>query len=297
MKERLMGGITAPLLTPFCEDGNIDYKEYARLVLFVTDNGVHNLFVGGTTGEFVNLAADERKRLLAVACDNRSSETKVMFNVTAMNQEEMEDFCQWARQCGADAVSVTAPYYHKYDKEALIQYFCKCADLAGEIPLYLYNMPGMTTNPITPDILGRLAERCPNLGGIKDSSMDFMMILEYQEAVRGYSVEIVTGNDAQILTTLQAGGDGAVAALAGVYPELTSCIWNSFLDGKLDEAREAQNKVMDLRRLCRDVMPVMSHKYLLELRGFQMGKARFPMRDLNEREKETIRNYIKRLGL
>ena len=170
----------APQLTPFREDGSINYGEYTRLTQFITDAGVHGVFVCGTTGEFVNLTLEERKRLLTAAVEGAGPESCILFNTTAMNLADMKELFDWARHEGAHAASVTAPYYHSYDAETLTAYFRKAAELAEGMPLYLYNMPGMTHNPITPKVVQEVCDTCPNVAGLKDSSMDFLTFQEFQ---------------------------------------------------------------------------------------------------------------------
>ena len=191
----LMKGITAPLLTPFQRDGQVDYAGYTRLASYVTRSGAHGVFVGGTTGEFVNLTLRERMGLLEAAQRGLEKEARVMCNITAMNLEDLRLLANHARESGVDAVSVTAPYYHRYDARALRDYFCQIAELAEGLPLYLYNIPGMTGNPIPPAVLGEVLQRCPNVVGLKDSSMDLMTLLEYQCAAEGCGLVLLTGNE------------------------------------------------------------------------------------------------------
>ena len=292
-----MKGISAPQLTPFHQDGSVNYGEYTRLTRYITANGVKGIFVCGTSGEFANLTIDERCKLLTAAKAGAAEDTKIMFNVTALNLTDMKTLMDWAREHGADAVSVTPPYYHGYDAAAQYDYFRTAAEMAGDMPIFLYNMPGMTRNPIKPATLKKLAETCLNLKGIKDSSMDFMTFLEFQAAVDKPGFEVITGNDAQVITAAQADGTGAVIAMASVFPALCNSIWSEYEAGNLAAAREAQTKVMQLRDLVRSIMPIMSHKAILEELGFHMGPARFPMRNLTAQEKEIIHNRLVELKL
>lgn len=292
----LMGGVISPTLVPFYEDGTVNYREYTRLTGYITGNGVAGVFVGGTSGEFVNLTIEERKKLLVAAKEGVADDGKVMFNITALNIRDMEELSEWAKACGADALSVTAPYYFTYKDSALNEYFCHASKIAGDLPLYLYNIP-KTTNFISAALLKTVADSCPNVRGIKDSSMDFMTILEYQSAVGDGSFEILTGNDAQLLTTLQAGGAGGVIAIAGVFPRLCADIYERFLQGYLDGARNAQTKVLKLRTLFRRVMPIMAHKKALDMLGFQMGPARFPFINLAVEEAKEVEDTIRQLDV
>lgn len=297
MNQSLMQGVAAPILTPFEANGAVNYSEFGRLAEYITNNGVQSLFVCGTSGEFINMTMTERKRLLTVAQQHKASGSKILYNVTAMNMDEIRELCNWAREQGADAVSVTAPYYHKYDQAALCDYFIACAKEAGSLPLYLYNIPSMTGNAISASLLVEVVRACPNVSGIKDSSMDFMTILDYQCAMGDRPFEIITGNDAQVLTALLQGCTGSVIVIASVFPTLCAAIQQHYESGKLDLAKSAQKKVHQLRELCRSVMPIMSHKELLNLQGFEMGPARFPFRNLTRQEHKRVQDAARGMGL
>lgn len=297
MNQPLMRGVSAPILTPFEASGVVNYNEFGRLAAHITNNGVKSLFVCGTSGEFINLTMEERKKLLVTAQQSKKTGAMTLYNVTAMNVHDMAELCNWATEQGVDAVSVTAPYYHKYDEQALKDYFMICAKLAGSLPLYLYNIPSMAGNVISAPLLAELAQRCPNIVGIKDSSMDFMTILEYQRMLGDKELEIVTGNDAQVLTALMSGCCGSVIVTASVFPALCATIQNHYESGELALARAAQQKVHALRELCRSIMPIMSHKELLNLQGFNMGPARFPMRNLTEQEQQLVYDIAKGIGV
>ena len=290
-------GLIAPQNVPFGPKGDVNYHEYSKLTKFLLANGVDGIFVGGTSGEFINLSDSERKQLLEIARDSSSSDTPIIFNATAMNLASVNDFCAFAVKAGADAVSFTAPYYHSYDKQALIGYFKSCADAAKDLPVYLYNIPGMTKNPITTDIIKAVCSSCPNIKGIKDSSMDFMTYMEFQNHKPFDDFKVMTGNDAQVLVSLFYGGDTAVIALAGVFPRLAKSIFENFWKGDLIAARIAQDKIMCVRELVRSIMPIVSHKEIPTFLGFDMGVPRYPFRSLLQEEKERLRRELDRLGL
>ncbi len=290
-------GIIAPTFTPFNNDGSVNLAEYKKLNKYITQNGVNGVFVSGTSGEFINLSIYERRDMLIAAKESVTDGSKIIFNVTSMNLNEVDLMCQWARDIKVDAVTATAPYYYRYDEDTIVSYFSKIAELAYEIPFYLYNMSGMTGNPITTSIISRLSDKHTNICGIKDSSMDFMMILDYQYALKDRPFNILTGNDAQVLTTLLAGGDGGVIALAGVFPKICNEIYTKFKSKDLAGAKQEQEKIHVLRGICRDIMPIMSHKKMLEFLGFNMGGARFPMRNLTQNESDIIERTLKDLEL
>lgn len=299
MKKVTLQGISAPVLTPFYENGGVNTEEYMRLIHLITKSGIKGIFVGGTSGEFINLRIEEREAILEAAREAVEEDTTLLFNVTAMNEHDLHRLMKYAKQKGADAVSVTAPYYHKYDEKSLCGYFERVADAAEGMPVYLYNMSGMTNNPITPGILKTVVEKKPNIRGIKDSSMDFMTLLNYQIALDNNQTgfEVITGNDAQVLPALQAGAAGGIIAVASVFPELAVSIWDNYRRGEMKAAEEAQKKVLKLRELFRSIMPTIAHKEALKLKGFAMGPARFPFRNLTQEERKRLEDGLEKLGM
>ena len=294
----LMRGISAPQLTPFTADGRVDPERYALLSQKLSDAGLTGIFVCGTTGEFVNLTMAERKELLKAARAGAGSKTRLMYNVTALNLEDLRSLIEWAKANGADCLSVTPPFYHGYDAAALTAYFRTVAHMAEGMPVYLYNIPGMVKNVITPAVLKSVCDACENVRGLKDSSMDYQTFLEFQLAVGDdEDFELITGNDAQVLTALEGGGAGGVIAMASVFPELCQSIYDLWASGRKDEAKKAQTTVMQLRSLVRRVMPIMAHKEVLRLTGFEMGPARFPLRELTPAEKDEVRRTLSALQL
>lgn len=289
---RLFDGISVPQLTPFHEDGTVNYREYARLTQWLLGQGVKGIFVCGTTGEFVNMTLSERKGLLEAAVEGAGGQGSILYNTTALNLTDAKALAEHAKKCGADAVSITPPFYHNYDSAALTNYFITLAQMADPLPVYLYNIPGMAKNVITPEIVRGVCEKCENVRGLKDSSMDFMTFLQFQTVLPDPEFELLTGNDAQVLTALQAGGRGAVIAMANVFPAMCVSIVDHFNAGELEKAREAQLKVMRLRDLVRSIMPIISHKEMMKLNGFEMGPSRFPFRGLTEKEVQTIHEQV-----
>ncbi|MCI6674921.1 MAG: dihydrodipicolinate synthase family protein [Spirochaetaceae bacterium] len=288
-------GIIVPLLVPGKLDGSFDEQLFAAHVDFLATSGVKGLFVGGTTGEFVNYTDDQRRRMLEIVVRHANG-LHILYNITSMCREEMCRHIRHAQKLGVSCVSVTAPYYHKYDKKSLVAYFKQVGTLADGLNLFAYNMPGMTGNPLTPDMVGAICEAAPNLKGIKDSSMNFTTLQEFLLAAPS-GFEVVTGNDAEIMASAEVGCKGAIVAMANVYPALCVGIFKCLAEGDKEQAWNYQKRIIKLRFACRSTMPVMSHKFLLELQGRCMGVAHFPMRELTENEKETLRAVATEYGM
>lgn len=287
------GGITAPLFIPVREDGKTDYRALDNYILFLKEREIKNIFVGGTSGEFVNFSREERAEQLK-HISSVFTDLNILYNVTGVNYQDLVYHIATAKDVGCGSVSVTAPYFHKYDYLALKQYFETISSLTDGLDLYLYNIPAMTGNPITPALVKELCETCPNIKGIKDSSMDFTNLEELLITVPE-RFQIITGNDAEILAGLRGGCVGAIVALANVFPEICLAIYHNYMMRNEDKAWKYQAAIIKARNACRSIMPIMSHKYLLELRGINMGTAHFPLRELNENEREKLRKVSEEL--
>lgn len=291
MKSIDLKGICVPLLTPYDDRGNIDYTALEKLMNYVYDNGVTKFFIGGTTGEFINLHIDERKELIKKAVDFSRPDAVIMNNVTATNMKDLSALIDISMDLGVSAVSLTPPFYHAYDEKAIKKFFVTAAQIEPSARIYLYNIPSMAKNSITPEVLFSLRSECPNIVGIKDSSMDFMTLLEYQ-ALMDKDFEILTGNDAQVLTALQASAQGAVIASANVWPKFCAELYEAHQAGDINKARNIQEFILKFRALCREIMPIGTHKEALRLIGINLGKARFPMRELDGTEKAKVYAFL-----
>lgn len=293
----MLGNIITPLLTYFTKTEEIDYLLIKQSVKRLMDKGIDSVFIGGTTGEFINLTIDERIKILQKIRQEFGHDLNIMFNITAMNPAELHKLCQAAYTCQVDAISVIPPYFHKYSEDALLSYFEKIAQKAPEIPLYLYNIPALANNLISKELLQKLLNNKAGYSGIKDSSMDFNLLQEFEIKTQGYEFELYTGNDAQLLTAIQYGCKGGIIALANVFPEKCISIYQNYKIGRIEEAKKEQKLLIQLREMIRAIRPIVVHKYMLTLLGDDSGFIRFPMTELNADQKDVIKEKMQNLGL
>jgi len=287
-------GIFAAMVTPFKEDFSVDYDMAQKLADHIMSNGVNGILPCGSTGEYPLLALNERISMFTVVQQVVGDRGVVLANVSSLLIQETKVYIVAARKAGIHTISVVAPSYYDFDQKALYSYFKWVCDEAADLDVYLYNIPSNTKNSISSNLLKDLSESCSNLRGIKDSSMDFMTYTDYQRA-GGNKLSILTGNDAQILSALQARGDGALVATAGVLPKVAKGLVTCFEHNDIEGARMCQGILYDLRTICRGFIPVVSHKLALEVLGFKVGKARMPFRSLNAEERERAIRGIERL--
>lgn len=282
--------IFSAMVTPYGPDGRASPERAAALAADNVAGGVDGVFVCGTTGDFPLLTVHERMELAEAVIGAISGRAKVLVNVSSLCQQDVYGLIGHARRAGADGVVLVAPYYYKFDEEAMFQALRWAAETAAALPVYLYNIPSHAHNEISPPLLRRLADACPNIQGVKDSGSDPGQYLRCREELGGLSV--YTGNDEQILWTLQNGGTGAVVASACVFPRLVCGIRDDYLAGRSAQAVEKQRAVTRFRKLCRATVPGVAHKRALELRGFAAGGPKLPFRTLSPKEDMALRSMM-----
>ena len=164
-----------------------------------------------------------------------------------------------------------------------------------DVPILLYNIPMRTGNSLLPETVARLAEDAPNIVGVKDSSGDFYNILAYYNQTRNLSNKefyVLSGNDSLILSTLMAGGAGAVAGCSNVYPKVLSSIYELFIQGKLEECRAAQESIASFRECFKYGNPNTIVKIAVRLLGYDVGECRKPFTGVSEEGMNKIKQVL-----
>jgi len=287
-------GIIPAMVTPLGEDEELDEEGMRQLINFLIEAGVHGVFVCGSQGESYALKEDEKKLTIRTCIDEVNGRVPVYAGTGATTTRETIDLSKYAGDVGADAVSVVTPYFIKPSQSELYEHYRRIAE-AVEIPVVLYNNPARTGVNLEAETVRRLAET-GNIVGVKDSSGDLTLTAEYiRSCPSGFSV--LAGRDSLILATLVYGGKGAVAATANVAPELVVGIYESYMRGELDRARQLQFKLLPLRLAFGfGTFPVVV-KEAMKLLGRPAGPPRSPVTPLSEENREKLRLILADLGL
>ena len=276
MTNRLQG-IFTPNLVPLDPAGEINEAELRRYVDWLIERGVHGLYPNGSTGEFTRFTAEERRRIIEIIADQTAGRVPILAGAAEANVRETVAACEHYHALGCRAVAIVAPFYYKLTPHGVYAYFKEIAD-NSPIDITLYNIP-MFASPIDVDTVRRLAEECPKVVAIKDSSGDLPHMMRMIDAVRPLRPEFafLTGWDAALMPMLLLGCDGGTNATSGIVPEITRRLYDLTLSGKIEAAREVQYRLLRLF----DVMIYKSEfpegfRAALKLRGFEPGKGRQP---------------------
>ena len=277
MSSSRLRGIFTPNIVPLLPDGEINEPETRRYVDWLIDHGVHGLYPNGSTGEFTRFTAEERRRIIEIIADQARGRVPVLAGAAEANTKETIKACEYYHRLGCRAVAIVSPFYYKLSPAGVYAYFKEIADNTP-IDVTLYNIP-MFASPIDVPTVLKLAEECPRVVAIKDSSGDLPHMMRMIAAVRPVRPDFafLTGWDAALMPMLLVGCDGGTNATSGVAPEITRKLFDLTMAGKIDEARDLQYRLLSLfdSMLYSAEFPD-GFRAALKLRGIEPGPSRQP---------------------
>ena len=283
-------GIIPAMVTPFHDDESLNEDALRQLVNYLIASGVHGLFPTGSQGEFYALTPDEKQRVWQIVVDEAAGRVPIYAGTGAITTREVIALNKRAERAGIQAVSVLTPMFINPTQDELYHHYIAIAD-ATTLPVLLYNNPGRTGVHLSADLVGRLAEH-PNIAGVKDSSGDLSLTLEYLRQTDRDRFAVLMGRDTLIYAGLLHGVAGAIAATANVAPALVVAIYEAFIAGDLDRALAAQKALAPLRQaFALGTFPGIV-KYALALLGIPAGPARGPVGALSPENYEKLRQIL-----
>jgi len=295
MKAEELRGVIPAIPTPFTDDGEVNEAGLRELTDYVIDGGVHGIMTSGGTGEFPHLSREEKRLVTSVVADQARGRVPVIAGTAACSTREAILLSRDARDAGAEAVIVTAPYYFKLPEEALFGHYEDLADSAG-LPVVLYNNPTYTGNDMSPQLIARLALN-PGMIGMKQSNADMGQLVEVVRLV-GSDFAVLTGIDSQFYPALCVGGVGIFSTAASAVPRQMVDLYNAFVDGRQADARALHMRLQALNRFLEyDPGYVAPCKEALALLGLPVGPVRKPLPELSDTEREGIREALSELDL
>jgi 4-hydroxy-tetrahydrodipicolinate synthase len=279
-------GIITPIVTAMAEDETINEKELRVQVNRQISCGINGIFALGTNGECYALTVEEKLDVIKIVVDETKGRVPVYAGTGCVSTRETIWLSRRAKELGVDVLSIVSPYFVAVSQEDIYRHYSKIAE-SVDLPIVLYNLPARTGNSIEYATIRKLS-RYPNIVGIKDSSGNFDNTLRYIENT-DRRLSVLAGNDSLILWTLLAGGSGAIAGTANVYPEIALAIYKLWQAGNIEEANQQQAKLRPLRDVMKLGNPNSVIKRAMNLLGHPVGPAREPVGGMNQKIDEELR--------
>jgi 4-hydroxy-tetrahydrodipicolinate synthase len=289
----LQGSLVA-IVTPMHEDGALDLSTLRSLIDFHVNQGTDGIVIVGTTGESPTVDIAEHCRLISTTVDHVAGRIPVIAGTGANSTSEALDLTRQAKQLGADACLLVAPYYNKPTQEGLYQHFRAVAE-AVDIPQILYNVPGRTGCDISNDTVLRLAQ-IPTIIGIKDATGNIERGTDLLlRAPSGFA--IYSGDDASALALMLMGGHGVISVTANVAPKLMHDLCEAARAGNMAAARSINARLFPLhQKLFVEANPIPV-KWALHQMGLIGPGIRLPMVPLSPQYHDIVRNAMNHASL
>lgn len=270
----ILKGVGVALVTPFNEDLSVDFDSLTKLVEYNIDNGTNYLVVLGTTAEAATLSDDEKKQVIEHIIKVNNKRLPLVLGIGGNNTLEVKKQIEEADLSAFEAVLSVSPYYNKPNQEGLYQHYKVLASTGKNI--IIYNVPSRTGQNVDADTTIRLAKEFPNLFMIKEAAPN---ILQYFDILRkkpeGFS--LVSGDDEYTLPVTLAGGNGVISVIGQGYPKEFSTMVQLAFEGKVNEAYEIHNKLVEITRLIFAEGNPCGIKVVLAEKGIIKNYLRLPL--------------------
>ncbi len=289
------GRVLTAMITPFGEDGSVNYEVAEKLAAHLADNGSDSLVVCGTTGESPTLTWDEEYELFQVVQKAVAGKAKVIAGTGSNSTEEAISATQKAAKLGLDGSLQVVPYYNKPPQSGLHQHFQAIAKSCPDFPLMLYNVPSRTGQNLLPETVARLAE-IPNIVAIKEASGDFDQASQLRRLTPP-EFAIYSGDDSFTLAMLAVGGTGIVSVASHLVGIEMQQMIQAFEVGKTTVAREIHLKLFPLFKVLFCTANPIPLKAALELQGWKVGSPRSPLCELPPELKQKLEAVLIELSL
>ncbi len=247
-----MSGVGTAMVTPFLRDGSVDDECFRRLAERQIKSGVNILVPCGTTGESVTMSEAEKLGVIRLACEVAHDKSgrgrprsRVIAGTGSNSTAATIDFTRKAREVGADAALIVAPYYNKPTQAGLFAHYSEIARSVKDFPIMLYNVPGRTASNISAKTTLRLAEKHENIVATKEASGNLSQVMEIM-AGRPKGFKVFSGDDATALPFIALGGDGLVSVISNEMPKETAKLVEHALNGSFHFARKIHYKILPL---------------------------------------------------
>ena len=291
--ENIKGSIVA-MITPFHEDGSVNFEVLTNLLERQIAGGTDGILTLGTTGEYPTMTHEEDAAVVEHTIRVVNGRVPVMVgsgsNCTATQIEKSIQY----QDMGADALLLIAPYYNKANAEGMYRHFAETADKV-HIPCILYNVPGRTGCSIPVSVVERLSTH-PNIAGIKEASGDMSYIMKIAHCA-GPDFALYSGNDDITIPLMSVGGSGVISVYANVMPAMCHQIVADYLGG--NQARAVENHLKYLKlmnHLFIEVNPIPV-KAAMNLMGLNVGPMRMPLCAMSPANEAVLRETMKEVGL
>jgi 4-hydroxy-tetrahydrodipicolinate synthase len=287
-------GCGTALVTPFRKDGSVDEPALRKLVQFQLREGIDFLVPCGTTGETPTLEHGEYLGVIRLVLEEAAGKVPVIAGAGGNSTRKVCELAAEVQELGVQGLLSVAPYYNKPTQEGLYQHFKAIAE-STDLPIVLYNVPGRTSSNIEPATVGRLA-LIDNIIAVKEASGSIVQQMECLNAVPS-NFQVISGDDAFTFPLIAAGGVGVISVVSNEIPGPMAQLAHLALDGKYDEARKLNAKLLPLMQINFIETNPIPVKAALAMMGMIEEVYRLPMVPMRPENRAKLEKVLAAQGL
>lgn len=293
MKEvRKFKGIVPPVITIFNSEGEIDGDKTKKFIQHLVNEGVHGIFVAGSTGEAPLMSLDQRKEIIDIGVEATKGKVPLFAGIGHNGTKVAVELSKHAENAGADAVVAFLPHYPHPTQEGLYGHYRAIAE-AVNIPVFVYNCVEQYGVEIEPETVARLAKD-GYIQGIKDSTADIDHIAEVIR-LAGDKITVFEGLETKIVSALCLGADGSICTIGNIIPAEMVEIYNLFREGKIEEAGKKQISMRALFNVLASSVEVQVVKEALNILGYDVGDCLMPANKVPPDIKKKLREELRKM--
>ncbi|MBU3570135.1 4-hydroxy-tetrahydrodipicolinate synthase [Priestia aryabhattai] len=288
------GQVLTAMVTPFDQNGEIDFNATKTLVEHLITNGTDGLVVAGTTGESPTLTTEEKIELFKCVVEAAAGRVHVIAGTGSNNTQASISLTKLAEETGVDGIMLVAPYYNKPSQEGLYQHFKTIAE-STSLPVMLYNIPGRSIVNISVETIVRLSE-VPNVVSIKEASGDLDAMAEIISKTPS-DFTLYSGDDGLTIPVLAIGGAGVISVASHIIGNDMQEMINAFKNGDVKKAAATHRNLLPIMRALFIAPSPSPVKAALNLNGIQVGGVRLPMVPLSNKEQSALEEVLQASGI
>lgn len=283
------GQVLTAMVTPFDQNGDVDFNVTRTLVNYLIENGTDGLVVAGTTGESPTLSTDEKVELFKFVVDVVGGRIPVIAGTGSNNTRASISLTKQAEAAGVDGIMLVAPYYNKPSQEGMYQHFKAIAE-STSLPVMLYNIPGRSVVNMSVETIVRLSQ-LPNIVAIKEANGNLDAMAEVISQTPN-DFTLYSGDDGLTLPVLGIGGAGIVSVASHIIGNEMQDMINLFKNGNIEAAAAAHRKLLPIMNALFAAPSPSPVKAALNLKGINVGGVRLPMVPLTAEETNTLQSVL-----
>jgi len=290
---KIDGTFTA-IVTPFTKEGALDEEGLRRNIAFQASKKITGIVPVGTTGESPTLSEQEHERVLELSVECAKGGLLVLAGTGSNSTSEAVHYTRYAKDIGADAALVVAPYYNRPTQPGLIAHYTELSKV--DLPLIIYNIPSRTGVNMEPETIAKLASECPNIIGLKDAAGNLdQTSKELSLCPKGFTV--LSGDDSLTLPMMSIGARGVISVATNVVPAEVVQMVNYARSGKYEKAREAHIRLYPLfKALFLETNPTPV-KAAMQMLGMPAGEPRLPLLPMSEPARQKLELALRAFGV